>query len=83
LSMPKGPKGEVRPAHVIGNAVKAIRILTGEEPEHYGDAPSLPNSGGSLSMGSCIRPAEFSSRYLDPRGGALNCALVFAGRFVR
>ena len=38
--MPKGPKGEVRPAHVIGNAVKAIRILTGEEPEDFGDAPA-------------------------------------------
>jgi len=40
--MPKGPKGEVPPAHVIGigNAVKAIRILTGEEPEDFGDAPA-------------------------------------------
>ena len=38
--MPKGPKGEVRPAHVIGNAVKAMRILTAEEPEDFGDAPA-------------------------------------------
>jgi len=31
--MPKGPKGEKRPADVIGNAVKVMRIATGEEPE--------------------------------------------------
>ena len=37
--MPTGPKGEKRPADVIGNAVKVIRILTGEEPEDYGARP--------------------------------------------
>jgi hypothetical protein len=30
--MPRGPKGEKRPADVIGNAVKVMRIATGEEP---------------------------------------------------
>jgi hypothetical protein len=34
--MPRGPKGEKRLADVIGNAVKVMRILTGEEPEDYG-----------------------------------------------
>ena len=34
--MPRGPNGEKRPADVIGNAVKVIRIATGEEPEDYG-----------------------------------------------
>ncbi len=33
--MPKGPKGERRPADVIGNAVKVMRVATGEEPEDY------------------------------------------------
>jgi len=37
--MPRGPKGEKRPADVIGNAVKAMRIATGEEPEDYGYRP--------------------------------------------
>jgi len=37
--MPTGPKGEKRPADVIGNAVKVMRIATGEEC----DAP--PNGG--------------------------------------
>lgn len=38
--MPTGPKGEKRPADVIGNAVKVMRIATGEES----DAP--PNDDG-------------------------------------
>jgi hypothetical protein len=29
----RGPKGEKRPADVIGNAVKVMRIATGEEDE--------------------------------------------------
>lgn len=28
--MPRGPKGEKRPADVIGNAVRVMRIATGE-----------------------------------------------------
>jgi hypothetical protein len=37
--MPRGPKGERRPADVIGNAVHVMKILTGEETE------TLPNDG--------------------------------------
>ncbi len=33
MTMPKGPKGQKRPADVIGNAVKVMRIATGEEEE--------------------------------------------------
>lgn len=31
--MPTGPKGQKRPADVIGNAVRVMRIATGEEVE--------------------------------------------------
>ncbi|MGE3066310.1 MAG: RNA-binding protein [Hyphomicrobiaceae bacterium] len=31
--MPKGPNGQKRPADVIGNAVKVMKIATGEEEE--------------------------------------------------
>ena len=34
-TMPKGPRGQKRPADVIGNAVKVMRILTGEETEEF------------------------------------------------
>ena len=38
--MPKGPRGEKRPADVIGNAVKVMRIATGEEEEELDRAKS-------------------------------------------
>jgi hypothetical protein len=51
--MPKGPKGQKRPADVIGNAVKVMRILTGEGQEDFGAndgkdpaAKSLGSRGG-------------------------------------
>lgn len=50
--MPKGPKGEKRPADVIGNAVKVMRIATSEEEEDLDDegknkaAVALGKKGG-------------------------------------
>ncbi len=45
--MPTGPKGERRPADVIGNAVKVMRILTGEEEDTLRDpAKELHRKGG-------------------------------------
>ena len=38
--MPKGSKGEKRPADVIGNAVHVLRIATGEVEE--GQGPENP-----------------------------------------
>jgi hypothetical protein len=35
--MPRGPKGEKRPADVIGNAIKIARIATGEETDELPD----------------------------------------------
>ena len=39
--MPKGRKGETRPADAIGNAVHAMRTATGEE----GQEPETPAAG--------------------------------------
>jgi hypothetical protein len=47
--MPKGPKGQKRPADVIGNAVKVMRILTGEEQEDFGADDSKVASGTQRS----------------------------------
>jgi len=38
--MPRGPRGEKRPADVIGNAVKVMRIATGEESDDIDPAKS-------------------------------------------
>ena len=50
--MPKGPKGEKRPADVIGAAVKIAKIATGEIEE---DTPPKPEDEGkdpaAVSMG--------------------------------
>lgn len=40
--MPTGPKGQKRPADVIGNAVKVMRIATGEEAEELDDEGKDP-----------------------------------------
>ena len=50
--MPKGPKGEKRPADVIGAAVKVMQIATGEVEEDIDDdgkdkaAQALGRKGG-------------------------------------
>ena len=41
--MPKGPKGERRPADVICNAVMVAKIATGEVEEQFG--PEGPKRG--------------------------------------
>jgi hypothetical protein len=45
--MPRGPRGEKRPADVIGNAVKVMRIATGEETEELDSAKSAAQELGS------------------------------------
>ncbi len=50
--MPKGPKGQKRPADVIGNAVKIAQIATGEVEDEAEDdgkdsaARALGSKGG-------------------------------------
>ena len=41
--MPTGPKGEKRPADVVGNAVHVMRVLTGEIEE------TIPDNGKDLA----------------------------------
>ena len=61
--MPKGPKGEKRPADVIGNAVKVMRIATGEKEETLTDdgkdkaAVSLGRKGGQ-ARASALSPKK-------------------------
>ncbi len=51
--MPRGPKGEKRPADVVGNAVHVMKILTGEIEETIPDdgkdpaAKALGKKGGT------------------------------------
>jgi len=61
--MPKGPKGQKRPADVIGNAVKVMRILTGEEQEDFGADDGKDKAAQSLGRrGGKARAAALSKK---------------------
>lgn len=50
--MPKGPKGQKRPADVIGNAVLVMRIATGEVEETGRDPGKEYARKGGLKGGA-------------------------------
>jgi hypothetical protein len=53
--MPRGPRGEERPADVIGNAVKVMRLATGEEEETL---PPIASAAAKLGkLGGAARAA--------------------------
>jgi len=54
--MPRGPKGEKRPADVIGNAVHVMRIATGEVEDAQSRAPKRTAGGKARSM--ALSPEE-------------------------
>jgi hypothetical protein len=60
--MPRGPKGEKRPADVIGNAVHVMRIATGEIEESRGTAPNRAKGGkaGGASRAKNLTPEQRS-----------------------
>ena len=55
--MPRGPKGERRPADVIGNAVHVMRIATGEIEESF-FADDGKNKAAQNSAGWAVRPGQ-------------------------
>ena len=58
--MPKGPQGQKRPADVIGNAVKVMRIATGEEEEEYQDDGKDPAAKALGAKGGKARAAKLT-----------------------
>jgi len=63
--MPTGPKGEKRPADVIGNAVKVMRILTGEEEDTARDPAKELHRVGGLKGGKARAKALSSDQRRD------------------
>lgn len=49
--MPKGPKGEKRPADVIGNVVHVMRIATGEIEEEIATPEAEGKDPAAASLG--------------------------------
>ena len=58
--MPRGPKGEKRPADVIGNAVHVMRIATGEVEE----SPPVSNADSARRGG--IKGGKARAERLSP-----------------
>ncbi len=76
--MPKGPKGEKRPADVIGNAVHVAKIATGEIVEDFPSndgkdkaAQALGRKGGKKQAESMTpeRRAEIAKKAAEKRWG--------------
>ncbi len=59
--MPKGPQGQKRPADVIGNAVKVMRIATGEIAETV-EAKAKIAAAELGSLGGKARAASLSKK---------------------
>ena len=72
--MPKGPRGERRPADVIGNAVHVMRIATGEVEDTPSKAPNRAKGGkiGGKSRANSLSPekrSEIAKRAAAKRWG--------------
>ena len=73
--MPTGPKGQKRPADVIGNAVRVMRIATGEEEDTIIDdgkdaaAKELGRKGGTKRAANLSpeRRAEIAKKAAESR----------------
>jgi hypothetical protein len=63
--MPKGPKGEKRPADAVSAAVKTMRILTGEESEDVDTPESQGKDAHASAMGK--RGAVARMKTLSPK----------------
>ena len=60
--MPKGPKGQRRPADVIGNAIRVAKIATGEVADDVKDDGKDPAAKSLGSRGGKARAAKLSDK---------------------
>jgi hypothetical protein len=60
MDMPKGPRGEKRPADAVGLAVLVGRIATGEVEDTTDDAPKPARQSQSGKKGGAARSAKLT-----------------------
>ena len=70
--MPRGPRGEKRPADVIGNAVKVMRIATGEEIEEL-ETDRVKSAAAELGSRGGKARAIFDTRAAATGPGQSQC----------
>ena len=59
--MPKGPRGEKRPADAIGLAVMIGKIATGEVEDMLAKSSSPRGTGGGIARAAKLSPEEKSA----------------------
>lgn len=59
--MPKGPRGEKRPADVIGNAIKVARLAVGDEEEAVIDDGKDPAAKALGAKGGAARARSLTA----------------------
>ena len=59
--MPKGPQGQKRPRDVVSNAVKVMRIATGEEEEEFDDDGKDPSAKSLGAKGGRARAEKLTA----------------------
>mgnify|MGYP006935486077 FL=1 len=59
--MPKGPRGEKRPADVIGNAIKVARLAVGDEEETVIDDGKDPAAKALGAKGGAARAKSLTA----------------------
>src|SRR3954454_15554336 len=68
-TMPGGPKGQNRPADVVGNAVHVMKVLTGEIVEEGSPVPARA-AGGKIGGRRRAEALSSEERSAIPRKGA-------------
>jgi hypothetical protein len=58
--MPKGPRGQKRPADVIGNAIMVAKIATGEVEETPGDEMAIRRGRAGGQKGGAARAGKLT-----------------------
>ncbi len=60
--MPKGPKGQKRPADVISNAVRVMQVATGEAEEEFDDNGKDPAAKALGAKGGAARARKLTAK---------------------
>ncbi len=68
--MPTGPEGEKRPADVVGNAAKVMRIATGQEDDGVDKAENRQRAGGKRGGSARSSTTDAGAARPDRRGVA-------------
>jgi hypothetical protein len=58
--MPRGPRGEKRPADAVGTAVRVARISVGDEPDDRQDVPPPSPASQLGKLGGAARARSLS-----------------------